>query len=328
MHFLEVAGISKKEQKGDILQNISFQQEQFQKIAIAGETGSGKSTLLKIIAGLLQPDAGKVFLEGDRVFGPAEQLVAGHPEIAYLSQHFELPEFLRVEQALRYANTLTAQEAEHLYEICQISHLLQRRTDELSGGEKQRIALTRLLTTSPRLLLLDEPFSNLDTAHKNELKTVIQDLGEQLDITCLLISHDPLDTLSWADEILVMRDGNIQQQGTPEQIYQSPINEYVASLFGKFNLFPPSLATQLKESLKENSAGKSLFVRPENLKVTEHNTSGVSAVVHQITYYGSYHELNLSVKDQLYTARVTGQVKFSSGNRVTLWVEEDFVWYI
>jgi len=226
---------------------ISFTQKKGQNLAIAGETGSGKSTLLKIIGGLAEPSAGVVLFEGQRVLGPTERLVPGQPGIAYLSQHFELWHNYRVEEILSYANDMTPEESAELYAICHIDHLLGRRTDALSGGERQRIALARLLVRPPRLLLLDEPFSNLDMIHKDTLKRVIRNIGEQLGITCILVSHDPLDLMAWADEVLVLRDGGVEQQGPPERIYRQPINEYVAGLFGKYNLI-----------------GKT-FVRPEDI---------------------------------------------------------------
>src|SRR5215216_1937996 len=147
MNLLEVSGISRQGEGGFILKEITFSQKKLQKIAVAGETGSGKSTLLKIIAGLIQPDTGAILLGNEKVKGPAERLVPGHPHIAYLSQNFELPHSLRVEQVLEYANLLSNQSASELYEVCQISHLLKRKTNELSGGERQRIALAKLLIT-------------------------------------------------------------------------------------------------------------------------------------------------------------------------------------
>jgi len=231
MDFLRIADVSKRYGKSTILDGIGFIQPPFRKVALAGETGSGKSTLLKIIAGLIQPDKGKVFFEGERVLGPLERLIPGHPAIAYLSQHFELRNNYTVGEVLEMASLMAEEEAVLIYEICQISHLLERKTDQLSGGERQRIALARLLVTAPRLLLLDEPFSNLDMIHKRLLKTVIRNLGERMRITCWLVSHDPRDTLPWADEILVLRGGRIIQQGTPDQILRQPVDDYVAELF-------------------------------------------------------------------------------------------------
>src|SRR5688572_23428721 len=135
------------------LGNISFEQKPLQKIAITGESGSGKSTLLKIVGGLLDADAGEVLFEGKRVTGPAYNLVPGHKGIAYLSQHFELRNHYRMEELLEYANEFSNAEAKDMYELCRISHLMKRRTDGLSGGEKQRIALAKILVSNPRLLL-------------------------------------------------------------------------------------------------------------------------------------------------------------------------------
>ncbi|WP_181304052.1 ABC transporter ATP-binding protein [Rufibacter sp. XAAS-G3-1] len=327
MTFLQVSGIYKQGEEEPVLQDISFCQQEFQKVAIAGETGSGKSTLLKIIAGLIQPEAGTITFENERVKGPAEKLVAGHPGIAYLSQQYELPEFLRVEQVLRYANSLSQAEADALYDVCKISHLLPRRTDQLSGGERQRIALARLLLTSPKLLLLDEPFSNLDTGHKSLLKTIIQDISENLDITCILISHDPLDSLSWADEILVMQAGEILQTGTPEEIYQRPVHEYVAGLFGKYNLLSPAQAKVFPGVSEANQTQKRGLVRPESFHLGTEGGNAVAGKVKRVTYYGSHYEMEVILPEVTVTVRTgTGQLKKDDAVFVSLAPEK--VWFL
>jgi len=291
MRFLEVSGVSVSEEGNQILQHINFSQQVGQKIAIAGETGSGKSTLLQTIAGLVQPSAGQVIFQDKKVIGPHDKLVPGHPDIAYLSQQFELPQFLRVEQVLQYSNTLTDDEAQTLYEICRISHLTKRRTNQLSGGERQRIALARLLSSWPDLLLLDEPYSNLDMGHKSVLKSVIHDISSELGITLILISHDPHDTLSWADEILVMQQGQLIQKGAPHHIYTQPINEYTAALFGKYNLVPATIASSLFGL--ENTEKDHLLLRPESIKLTSEN--GVVGKITSIKYFGSHYEIEVQL---------------------------------
>jgi iron(III) transport system ATP-binding protein len=328
MHFLEVSGISLQERENAVLQNISFTQPQFQKIAIAGETGSGKSTLLQTIAGLVQPTAGEVYFEETRVKGPTEKLVPGTPGVAYLSQQFELPKFLRVEQVLRYANKLSAAELDRLYAICRIRHLAQLQTNQLSGGERQRIALARLLLTSPKLLLLDEPFSNLDMGHKQILKSVIRDISEELGITCTLISHDPLDTLSWADEILVMQAGQLIQRGTPAQIYQQPVSAYAAALFGDYNLLTgPLLKAFAQQTGAKPRKGKQLLVRPEDIQLAADTGSGVAGLVTAVKYFGSYSEINISLLGSCITVR-TADSGISVGNSVVISLPTDRVWYI
>ena len=294
MELLNVGGVGKSNEAGFVLQEISFTLQEFQKIAVAGETGSGKSTLLKIIAGLIQPDSGAAYFNNEKVKGPDAQLVPGHPSIAYLSQHFDLQKFLRVEQVLQYANSISAKEAATIYSVCRIDHLLQRKTDQLSGGEKQRIAIARLLISKPKLLLLDEPYSNLDMVVKSILKSVINDIGKKLRITCMLVSHDPDDTLSWADEIIVLKEGRVVQQGVPKVLYQQPANEYVAGLFGTFNLVTPALL----KALGVTGYTKNVLVRPEHFRIArkrEHRGWQIT----EVRFHGNTHELTVTYRQHV-----------------------------
>lgn len=292
--FLMVSDIRFGDEQKLVLKDIRFSQNQFQKIVIAGETGSGKSTLLKIIAGLEQPASGEILFENQKVKGPADQLVPGHPEIVYLSQHFDLPKFLRVEQVLEYANTLRRTPEEKIFSVCRINHLLQRKTDELSGGEKQRIAIARLLIQQPKLLLLDEPFSNLDRMVKGVLKEVIDDIGKKLKITCMLVSHDPEDTLPWADEILILRGGKIVQHGPPQKIYHHPNSPYVAGLFGHFM----QLDSAMMRKFGIKTSAKQTIVRPENFSLTKKGDKTVSGKIDRINFFGNHSLLEVEIKDK------------------------------
>lgn len=287
-----------------MVHNIHFEQQHLQKIAISGASGSGKTTLLKILAGLIQPDEGEVVLENKRVKGPHEKLVPGHPEIAYLSQHFELRNNYRVEEILDYANTLLPGKAKELYKVCRISHLLHRRTNELSGGEKQRIALARQLSASPKLLLLDEPFSNLDLIHKNILKLVVDDICELLQITCMLISHDPVDLLPWADEIFIMKEGQIIQSGTPKEIYFFPVNTYSAELFGAFNVVSNAGVKRCLGVPEHQINNEDLFIRPEAFQIRDNDVSALQGQVKSVYFKGSYYDVNVSASNNNMVVRV------------------------
>lgn len=327
MSFLDVSGISVHEEGHTVLQDISFRQGEYEKIAIAGETGSGKSTLLQTIAGLVQPSAGQITFEDQRVIGPHDKLVPGHAGIAYLSQQYELPQFLRVEQVLRYANTLQGNEAETLYEVCRISHLAQRKTNQLSGGERQRIALARLLSTWPDLLLLDEPYSNLDKGHKEMLKEVIHDITERLAITCILISHDPHDTLSWADRIIVLRGGRIVQQGTPEQVYRQPVDTYTAALFGSYNLIPASAAKAFAAATGIDSKTRNLLVRPERFRLVQKGAHTLNGIVKSVTFYGGYYDVQVQLEGATVTVR-TQDSNATIGNEVYLSLEPNDISFV
>lgn len=327
MVLLKVSEIRKQEGNDCVLQRISFSQQQLQKIAIAGASGSGKSTLLKIIAGLIQTDSGEVWFDNKRVEGPNEKLIPGQHEIAYLSQHFELRNNYRVEEMLDYANVLSAERANELYDLCRIGHLLKRRTDQLSGGEKQRIALARLLGTSPKLLLLDEPFSNLDLMHKNILKAVIHDIGERLNITCTLVSHDPGDTLPWADNIFIMKDGEIIQSGSPVEIYQRPVSEYAAALFGKYNIISQYQARAFLKLAAIETNEKSIFIRPEHCKIVADGEPSLKGKVNAVNFFGSYYETEIMLSENIITVK-TECYPPSIGDTVYVSLNAKEVWYV
>lgn len=322
MNFLEIHEVSSRNPRGMVLDGISFSQKQFQNIAIAGETGSGKSTLLKIVAGIMNSDTGAVYFKNERLQKvPEEKLIPGHHGIAYLSQQFDLPHFLRVEQVLEYASELTTAAASIIFGICDIQHLLKRRTDQLSGGEKQRIALARLLISSPSLLVLDEPFSNLDLIHKNLLKKVINDLSATLGISCMMVSHDPLDSLPWADNMIILKEGRIVQQGNPIALYNDPVNEYVGGLLGNYYLLKPGddLYLQLIQSASDNS--KSVFIRPENIYFEKTGEPATAGIVKRIHNYGSYYEVEADLNGQIIRSK-TMHHDLEVGDEVAIKIKE------
>ncbi len=328
MILLEVIGVSRFENDNLIVKNINFSQEVHQKIAIAGETGAGKTSLLKIIAGLLQPTTGKVLFEGRRVENPFEKLIPGHPHIACLSQHFELRNNYRVEEELESKSKLSDAEANTIYEVCRINHLLKRKTDQLSGGERQRIVLARLLTTLPKLLLLDEPFSNLDAVHKKIIKSVLDDITSRLHITCILVSHDAPDILSWADKILLMREGEIIQEGSPEKVYRYPVDEYCAGLLGEYNLAENKQVASILINPGNTIGGKRLLIRPEHIIVSSgNNGKGISGIIQKKLFWGSYYTIDVEAAGQLLRAKIQND-HFSIGEKVSLSAHPDDVWYI
>ncbi len=315
MSFLTVEHLSRREKGNLVVHDISFSQIKGEKIAIAGETGSGKSSLLRMIAGLLQPDTGSVSFRGQRVLGPFEKLLPGHPGIAYLSQQFELPKNLWVHEVLEYVNRLEQTETRQLYEICRINHLLRRRTDQLSGGERQRVALARLLSTAPDLLLLDEPFSNLDAIHKLQMQRVLHDISTGLGTNCILVSHDGPDLLAWADRILVMREGRFIQDAPPSQVYSQPVNEYCAGLFGEYNLIDSSMPGF--DKLNKPEKNDRWLLRPEDLELVSLDEATFVGALLNTYYRGSHQLLEVKVGEDLLTVR-TGNVKLLAGDSIGL----------
>jgi ABC-type sugar transport system ATPase subunit len=323
MSLLTVHNISFERTGVHAVKSIGFTQNDFEKIAIAGETGSGKTTLLKMIAGLVQPTAGQIIFNGEKVKGPDDQLIPGHAGIAYLSQDFELRHHYYVHEVLAYANKLSKADASSVYHVCQVDHLLNRRTDQLSGGERQRVALARLLITSPKLLLLDEPFSNLDALHKQTIQQVIHNLGEKLKITCMIASHDADDILPWADKILVLKDGELIQQASPQQIYRRPVNEYIAALFDDYHLVDADLF-QMKNS---SAAGKKLLVRPSQLKIVPHTADAIAGTVRAVLFFGSYYIVEVLVQKQVFKVKTT-EASFVKGASVYIQLQLSEEWFL
>jgi ABC-type sugar transport system ATPase subunit len=321
MGFLEISNISKLLDGKRVVDEISFSQTANQKIAIAGETGSGKSTLLKMIAGLVQPDQGMIYFNDKHVLGPDFKLIPGHPDIAYLSQHFELRNSYRVEELLSYANKLTEDMANAIFEVCMIRHLVKRKTDQLSGGERQRIAIARLLISSPKFLILDEPYSNLDLIHKNILKNVIREIGDSLQITCLMVSHDPTDILSWADEIILMKSGKIVQQGKPEDVYRYPANAYAAGILGNYYTLSPHLSDTFRKKAGFTETNFGIFVRPEYFKIVAPQ-DGIEALVKERFFMAGIYELELEIADTILTIR-TMQKHPQKGDTIFIALENE-----
>ncbi|MDB5197808.1 MAG: transporter ATP-binding protein [Flaviaesturariibacter sp.] len=319
MSLLAVSGVGKQVGGAWVLRDMQFSQQPLQRIGIVGETGSGKSTLLKIIGGWEQATAGEVLFEGKRVPGTDEKLLPGHHGIAYLSQQYGLPQHLRVEQVLEYANQGTAAEGQLTIDICGIRHLLKRKTSQLSGGEQQRVALCRQLLSKPKLLLLDEPFSNLDRIHKDLVKNLLQAAEQQLGVSFVLISHDPLDILSWAHTLLVLKEGLLVQAGSPEQLYRQPINEYVAGLLGTYSLIKGKgvLSSQIIK-LEENST---YLVRPEQWQISS-SISGEAGQIAAIHFRGSYYELEVLIGKTLVRVN-SDEINYSAGDKINLQLKSD-----
>lgn len=312
MVVLEVTALEKALNGLPVVQNISFSQSAGEKLAIAGETGSGKTSLMKMIAGTLQPDNGRIEFEGKQLRGPDWQLIPGHARVAYLSQHFELRNNYFVHEILSYASELTEATAANLYRLCRIEGLMQRKTDQLSGGEKQRIALARLLSTRPRLLLLDEPFSNLDPIHRDQIRLVVDDILKATGITCIMVSHDAPAVLPWADTIMVMRQGRVVQKASPEHIYHQPADTYCAGLFGRYTLHSAAFAKTLLD-LDPPASGMQWMLRPESFRIDP--AKGSAATVKSVSFMGNGYLVTAALMDEIIYINSADQ-KFQTGDTI------------
>ncbi len=326
--FLEVIDLSKNQKYTTAVSQVSFNVKQFEKIGILGETGSGKTNLLKLISGLEQADGGHVFFEGEKVLGSNEKLIAGHPKIAYLSQHFELFNNYYVHEFLSYNNKYSSEETAKLFSICKIEHLLNRKTNELSGGEKQRVALSKQLLSNPALLLLDEPFSNLDAHNKQMMKFALHEISDKLKISSIIVSHDAKDLLSWADRILILQQGRIIQSGSPLELYHYPTNEYCAGLMGDYNLYDKSYNNIFEKIIPQfQPENKLLFCRPEYLSINHSAKFSINTKVDKTYFNGNHLIIDFKIEGNKLTA-LSFDLDIITGDKISVSFNKKTPWYI
>ena len=253
---LEVKNISFSYDKKPVLKNINFFVEKGKHISIIGESGCGKSTLLKIIYGLLHVDEGEVFYNNNKLLGPNYYLVPGEEFMKYQAQDFDLMPFITVEENVgKYLSNFYKKEKKkrilELLELVEMSEYAHVKPQFLSGGQQQRIALARVLANEPEVILLDEPFSNIDNFKKNKLRHNLFAYFKEKGITCIVATHDNADILSYADEVIVLKDGRIIAKNPPENLYKNPPNKYTASLFGEVNELPVHLLMPYEDKEKK-----------------------------------------------------------------------------
>jgi ABC-type sulfate/molybdate transport systems ATPase subunit len=284
---LQVQNISFAYLDQTTISNLSFQLEKGKNLAIIGESGCGKSTLLKLVYGLYDLDEGRIFWNENEVLGPKFHLIPGMEYMKYLAQDFDLMPFITVAENVGkylsniYADAKQARIAE-LLEIVEMTEFATTKAKYLSGGQMQRVALARVLALEPEVLLLDEPFSHIDNFRKNSLRRKLFAYLKEKQITTIVATHDSSDVLSFADEVLVMQNGQIIASDSPENLYQNPTSKYIASLFGDVN------------EIEFN--GSKRYVYPHQLKVV--SQSDLSATITQCYYKGSHYLVEAEIDGQ------------------------------
>ena len=237
---LELKEIKKSFTKGEaVLDNISLEISKGEFITLLGSSGCGKTTTLRIIAGLEQPDAGSVWLDGREVTG----LEPNQRDVNTVFQNYALFPHMNVAENIGYGLKLKKvpkseirKKVSQMLELVQLEGYEKRKPSELSGGQKQRVAIARALVNNPKVLLLDEPLGALDLQLRRAMQIELKHLQKKLGITFIYITHDQEEAINMSDRIAVMRDGRIEQIGTPDEIYNHPKTSYVATFVGNANI--------------------------------------------------------------------------------------------
>ena len=293
---LDIQNISFSYTENPVIKNVSFTINKGENIAIIGESGCGKSTLLKLMYGLYNLDEGKIFYNEKPILGPKYNLIPGMPFMKYLAQDFDLSPYETVAENVGkflsngFANMkkLRVQELLEMVEMEQFSNV---KAKFLSGGQQQRVALVRVLALEPEVILLDEPFSQIDAFRKNALRRNLFRYLKQKGITCIIATHDSTDALSFADEAIVMRNGEVIIKDNPTKIYEDPETKYVASLFGEVNEVPTHLLVPYEDQMHKT------LVYPHQFKmVTE---SDLPVKIRRTYFRGNHYLIETVYKRQL-----------------------------
>jgi len=274
--YLEVENLVKSYGSNPVIKNLTFSIEKGQLISFVGESGSGKSTFLKCLSGLENINSGKVILNNKIINDKNLFVKPQRRKIGYVFQDYPLFPHLNIKENIcfnlekRYFKNF-----EDIVKLTNLKLLLQRYPHEISGGEQQRVSIARSIIREPDLLLLDEPFSNLDTNIKYSIRDEICKIIKKTNTTTILVTHDINDALNISDKILIFKAGIVQQYSDPEKMYCEPANCYCAEVLGEINKFPKD--------------DKIYYIRPENLKVVD--SSSDSMIIEKCFFQGKSYKL-------------------------------------
>ena len=339
--YLQLKNLYKKYQNNTVVNNFNIDVEKGELISILGPSGCGKTTTLRMIAGFIAPTSGEIFLS-------EEKITDYPPEIRPVSTVFQnyalfphLTVYENIEYGLRYplkvGKKLDKKEkkerTQKMINLVNLKGLENRRIDQLSGGQQQRVALARSLVLEPKVLLLDEPLSNIDTKLRETVRNEIRKIQKELGITMIFVTHDQEEAMSISDRIIVMNEGNIEQIGTPREIYTFPETVFVAEFIGKVNI------------IEINK--KSFIIRPENVNISyneEDNEkinnsrekdviSGEGKIIAK-EYQGSLTSYEIEVtnelfrKEKLNVVMISGKKEYETGQTVEYSIDKSNLYEI
>ena len=304
-HFLSVDQVSKAypgERLGAV-NALSFAMEEGEIQSFVGKSGSGKSTLLRMLAGLLKPDEGSIHFQGVQLEDPGEKLIAGHPAIKMVFQDFELMPNMTVAENLKYPlltydKDFQKERVAELLTLCGISNFAQKLPRELSGGQQQRVALARALADEPALLLMDEPFSQLDPVNKSNLLRDVLAILKSEGVALVMVTHDTRDALMISDRIGFWEEGYLLQNDRPAVIYNQPSNRTIAGFFGHVNeLTIDALQKQVPDvtHLEIPADAVSAGIRAEDVRLfSAEGVPTLEVKVEEVLYLGHYYQVRCS----------------------------------
>ena len=322
---------------------------------LLGPSGCGKTTTLRLLSGLERPDSGRVVIDDRVVFSAADgiDVPPNRRDIGMVFQSYAVWPHMNVFdnvayplQVLRLGRSMIRDRVEHILELVGLDGLGKRRATQLSGGQQQRVALARALVPEPHLLLLDEPFSNLDAHLRTQMGEELKDLQRRIGVTTVYVTHDQQEALALSDELVLMHDGAIVQQGTPTEVYQRPRSRFAAEFIGRSNVIRGRTSGPLEPGVQllDNPAGAIrvwvparpdpdqrtflVSVRPESISLSMADEGPVAAepdgcnvllgVVERVAFRGEANDYQVRVGDEQVRVRSATTLEAGPGRRVRL----------
>ena len=320
-------GVIKRFGHATAVNGVSFRVESGKFVVLLGPSGCGKSTLLRVIAGLEDVSEGRIFIDGKDVtaLGPDKRHISMVFQSYALFPHLTVAE--NIVFGLKVRRVPAEERAKRLQQVAEVTGLAQyvdRKPQQLSGGQRQRVALARAIIARNNICLMDEPLSNLDAQLRHGMRQEIRALQQRLGMTVVYVTHDQVEAMSMADHVLLLRDGRIEQEGSPEELYARPATTFAARFIGAPGMNLVALADGERGAVVRGSsdalfpgrgAGLTLGVRPEHLRLAD---AGMAGTVTSCEYHGADTVLTVRVGDETFFVREPGQHAEAVGSSVRL----------
>jgi iron(III) transport system ATP-binding protein len=326
---IDARGVDKRFGRTRAVDGATLKVPEAELVALLGPSGSGKTTLLRVIAGFEEPDAGRVAIAGRPVAGDGAWVEPEHRRIGMVFQDGALFPHLTVERNVVFGASRRERVAECL-ELVGLSGRAASYPHELSGGERQRVALARALAADPEVVLLDEPFASLDAGLRDALRAEVAGILRAAGTSALLVTHDQAEALSLAGTVAVMREGRVEQVGTPEEIYERPQSRWVAEFLGEADVIPGTASQGMVEcelgrfgAAPELAGRVSVVIRPESVAIGSGPASGhAEGVVVARSFYGHDQLVHVELPSGLrLRSRRLGFPAWHPGDRVRIWID-------
>ena len=312
-----------------VLNSVSFNVDSGKLVVLLGPSGCGKSTTLRLIAGLDQVSTGRIDIAGRDV----TELPPSKRSVAMVFQSYALFPHMTVRDNILFGLQVrkvppTEREArlKRAVEVLGIGHLLDRKPSQLSGGQQQRVALGRAIVAQTPVCLMDEPLSNLDAQLRGEMRREIRALQQRLGMTMVYVTHDQVEAMTMADQVVLMNAGRIEQMGPPDELYARPRTVFAARFIGTPPMNVISAAKLAADFARPPMAGELLLgVRPEHVRLA---AGGIPAEIVAVEYLGADSLLDVRIADQPFLAKIAGKATAQPGEKVELaWERADCHWF-